>query len=88
MHSSSCDMGCFMKNFCFNAIYNITQEPKKVQRFNCAYEFIGKSAVIKYHQLVSEVICMNWKLCFNQLATAYSYPSPSAPQSKNSVSAF
>ncbi len=46
----------FMKNFCFDTIYNITQEPQKLQRFNSPYGFTGKSAVKEYHQLLSKVI--------------------------------
>ncbi len=34
-------MGCFMKNFCFNTICNITQEPQELQRYNRACMFIG-----------------------------------------------
>ncbi len=37
-----------MKNFRFNTICNITQEP--VQRYNRACRFTCKSAVIKCHQ--------------------------------------
>ncbi len=43
----------FMKNFRFDIIHvicNITQELQELQRFNCACEFIDKSAVIKYQQ--------------------------------------
>ena len=61
-----------MKNFRFKTICNITQEPQNLQTFNCACGFIGKSAVIKYHQLLSKVQCINWKSCFDQLATASS----------------
>ncbi len=70
MYGSSRDMGCFMKTFCFNTICNITHEPQKLQRFHCPCMFIGKCAVIKYHQLISKVI--NQKLCFDQLATTSS----------------
>ncbi len=45
------DRGRFMKNFRFNTICNITQEPQQLQRYNRACRFIGKSAVIKCHQL-------------------------------------
>ena len=47
--------GFFMTNFRFDTICNISQIPKDLQRFKCACEFIGKSAVIKYHQLLSKV---------------------------------
>ncbi len=32
-----------MKNFRFNTICNITQEPQELQRYNRACRFIGKS---------------------------------------------
>ncbi len=35
-----------------------------------------KSAVIKYHQLMSKIISINRKLCFDQLATASSTTPP------------
>ncbi len=42
-----------MKNFRCDNICNITQAPQNLQRY-CACGFIGKSAVIKYHQLLSK----------------------------------
>ncbi len=51
-----------MKNFRFNTICNITQEPQELQRYNRVCRFIGKSAVIKCHQLLSKVTCMNRRL--------------------------
>ncbi len=39
-----------MKNFRFNTICNITQEPQELQRYNRACKFIGKSAVIRCYQ--------------------------------------
>ncbi len=62
-------MGRFMKNFRFNTICNITQEPQELQRYNHACRFIGKSAVIKCHQLLSKVTSINRKSLFDQLAT-------------------
>ena len=47
-------------------------QPQELQRFNCACGFIGKSARIKYHQLLSKVKCTNGKSPFDQLATALS----------------
>ncbi len=45
-----------MKIFSFNTINNITQ-PRALQIYiNCAYGFIGKSAVTKYHQVLSKVL--------------------------------
>ncbi len=44
-----------MKNFRFNTICNITQEPKELQRYNRACRFISKCAVIKCRQLLSKV---------------------------------
>ncbi len=40
-----------MKNFCFDTICNITQEPLELERFNCTFfsAVFGKSAVIKYN---------------------------------------
>ena len=52
-NGSSYDRGCFMKNFRFDTICNITQE---LLRFNCDWGFIVKSVVIKYHQLLSNVL--------------------------------
>ncbi len=59
-----------MKNFRFDNICNITQEPKELRRYNCVCWFIGKSGVIKYRQLLLKVKCINRKSRFNQLAKA------------------
>ncbi len=48
-------------------------------RYNCACEFIGKSAVIKCHQLLSKVTNINRKSLFDQLATASSSTTPLTP---------
>ncbi len=61
--------GRFMKNFRFNTICNITQEPKELQRYNHACRFIGKSAVIKCHQVLSKITSINRRSLFDQLAT-------------------
>ncbi len=61
-------MGRLMKNFRFNTICNITQEPQELQRYNRAYRFIGKSAVIKCHQVLSKVTNINSRSLFDQLA--------------------
>ncbi len=61
--------GRFMKNFRFNTICNITHEPQELQIYNRARRFIGKSAVIKSHQLLSKVTSINMGSLFNQLAT-------------------
>ncbi len=58
-----------MKNFRFNTICNITQEPQELQRYNLACRFIGKSAVIKCHQLLSKNVSINKRSLFDQLAT-------------------
>ncbi len=68
--------GHFMKNLHFNTICNITQEPHKLQRYKHACEFISKSAVIKYYQLLSKVISFNRKSHFNQFDTATSSTPP------------
>ncbi len=47
--------GLFYEELRFNTICNITQEPRGLQRYNRACRFIGKSAVIKCHQLLSKV---------------------------------
>ncbi len=67
-----------MKNFRFDTICNINQEPHAIQRFNCACWFIGKSAVIKYPQLLSKVIisinCMD--IAFSTVSKSFLlYPS-------------
>ncbi len=51
-----------------------TKEPQKLQRYHCASGFIGKSNVIKI-SLLSKLISINRKLCFDQLATA-SFSTP------------
>ena len=51
--------GRFMKNFCFDTICNITQEPQKLQSLNCACGFIGKSVLTKYHQLLTKVVSIH-----------------------------
>ncbi len=56
-----------MKNFRFNTICNITQE--ELQRYNRACRFIGKSAVMKCHQLLSKVTSINRRSLFDQIAT-------------------
>ncbi len=58
-----------MKNFCFNTICNITQEPQELQRYNRVCRFIGKSTVIKCHQVLSKVTSINRRSLFDQLAT-------------------
>ena len=68
--TSSFESGCFMKDFCLNTICNITQELQRL-KYVCG-GFIVKSAVIKYHQLLSKVTSIKRKLRFNQLATASS----------------
>ena len=59
----------FMKNFHFDTTCCISQKPQEQRIFNCGYGFIGKSAVIKYYQLLSKVI-INGKWHFDQLAAA------------------
>ncbi len=39
-------LSLFMKNFRFNTLCNITQEPQELQRYNRACRLISKSAVI------------------------------------------
>ncbi len=58
-----------MKNFRFNTICNITQEPQELQIYNRVCGFIGKSAVIKCHQVLSKVTSINRRSLFDQLAT-------------------
>ncbi len=65
-----------MKNFHFNTICNISQEPQELQRYNHACRFIGKSAVIKCHPLLSKVTGISRKSLFDQLATVTSYHYP------------
>ena len=49
-------------------ICNITQEPQELEKYNSAWKFIGMSAVIKYHQLLSvkSYKSINRKLCFDK----------------------
>ncbi len=66
-------IGSFYEELLFrDYICNINQEPQDLQIFNCACGFIGKSAVVKYHQFLSKVQCIDEKLRFDQLATASS----------------
>ncbi len=68
-----------MKNFRFDTICNIIQEPQELQRFNCAFRFISKSAVIKYHQLLPKVKCIIGKsviLVFMRLTESPTEPIP------------
>ncbi len=58
-----------MKNFRFNTICNITQEPQELQRYNRAFRFIRKSDVKKSHQVLSKVTSINRRSLFDQLAT-------------------
>ena len=53
--------GCFMKNIRFDIFCDVNQEPQDPQRHNCACGFIGKSAVIKYHRLLSKGEIINGK---------------------------
>ena len=66
--------GRFMKNFRFNNIATLLRNHKNNRDTNCARSFIGKSAVIKYHELLSKVSSINRKSLFDQLATASSSP--------------
>ncbi len=45
-----------MKNFRFNTICTITQEPHELQNYNRACSFIDKSAVIKCHHHKLQVL--------------------------------
>ncbi len=65
-----------MKNFRFNTICNINQEPQEQQRYNRTCRFIGKSAVTKCHQLPTKVTSINRGSPFDQLATDTYYPYP------------
>ncbi len=64
-----------MKNYRFNTICNIAQE-QELERYNRACRFIGKTAVIKCHQLLVKVTSINRRLLFDQLATDTWYPYP------------
>ena len=66
-----------MKSFRFNTICSITHEPQEeLRRYNRACRLIDKSAVIKYHQLLSKVTSINRESLFDQLATASSSTHP------------
>ncbi len=65
-----------MKDFRFNTICNVTQEPQEIQRSNRACRFIGKSAVMKCNQLLSKVAGVNRRSLFDQLATGTSSHYP------------
>ncbi len=67
-----------MKNFHFNTICNITQEPQLPQEllYNCVCGLFGKSAVIKKNRSSIAGQKINRKLHFDQLATASYSTSP------------
>ncbi len=73
-------MGCrFMKNFSFDTIWNIIQELQRWYK-NFACWFIGKSAVVKYHQLLSQVT----NATGNRVSTSNILLYPSSWNYKNS----
>ncbi len=80
MYGNSWDEVGFVKNCRFDTIINITQEPQALHRFKCACVFIDKSTMIKYHQLLSNVLRLYGKSRFAQLATA---SSSTPPQRRN-----
>ena len=62
--------GCFMKNFLFDTICNITQESQELYtKIQLCLWVLGKSAVMKYHQMYQRLI-FNGKSHINQLVTA------------------
>ncbi len=63
------EIGAAMKKLCFNTICNFNQEQQELQRYNRACRFIGKSAVIKCHQLLLKVTSITRRSLFDQLAT-------------------
>ena len=65
-----------MKNFRLNTIRNITLEPQELQIYNRACRVSCKSALIKYHQLLSKYTSINSKSFFDQLATGASSTYP------------
>ena len=73
-YGSSSDRGRFMKNFRFETICNtiLSYEPHR----HFLWVHLLKSAVIKYHQLLTKVIRINRKSRFDQLATASSSIPP------------
>ncbi len=69
MYSSSGDKGRFNNERSFRHYLQHYSEPEEIQSFNCANEFIGKSAVVKYHQLLSKSYKNNGKSRFDEVAT-------------------
>ena len=62
----------FMQDFRFDTIYNITQEPHKLQRYNChlvVHRQICCDKII-YYQLLSKVKLLKGKSRFDQLVAA------------------
>ena len=68
--------GSFYEELSFNTICNITQEPQELQRHNRPCRFMGKSALIKCHQLRSKNTSIKRRSLFDQLATDTKYPYP------------
>ncbi len=61
-----------MKNFRFNTICNIIQEPQELNKNTRACRFIGKSAVIKCHQLLSKVTgILKQEIAFRPVSNSY-----------------
>ncbi len=64
--------GSFYEELSFqHYLQNITQEPQELQRYNRACRFIGKSAVIKCHQLLSKITSITRRLLFRPLGNRY-----------------
>ncbi len=68
IYGSWWDGSRFMKNIRFNTICNITQEPQELQRYNRACRFIGKSTVIKCHQVLSKVTSIKQEIAFRPVS--------------------
>ncbi len=65
-----------MKNFCYNTICNITQEPQELTEIHVHVDSSASLLFKKYHQLLSKVKSINGKSFFDQLATASFSTSP------------
>ncbi len=60
-----------MKNFHFNTICNITQEPQELQRYNRACRFLGKSAVIKMSSVAIKSYKYYQEIAFRPVSNSY-----------------
>ncbi len=75
LYVSSCSRGCCMKNFRFDTICNITQEPPELQRHN-TFVHVGSLVSLLLQTTISWYQKNKGKSHFDQLASASSCTPP------------